>query len=214
MIKKLLILSTVAVVALYGVVDMAAKGLAEDKIAERVESAVGGRATATANVDSFPFLLRLLVNGDAGDISMRITDVAHPALSFAAAELSLQGVTLDRGKLLGQRKAEVTDIESGTLTLEVAAAEVSKALRNLPVTISGGRVEVQVAGRARAADVSLGAGGAIRVAVPQGPSVDIEVPGTALGPCEATALRVDDDRLVLSCTLTEVPPALLAAAQR
>ncbi|MBW3667913.1 MAG: DUF2993 domain-containing protein [Actinobacteria bacterium] len=214
MVKKLLILSTVAVVALYGVVDMAAKGLAEDKIAERVESAVGGRATATANVDSFPFLLRLLANGNAGDISIRITDVAHPALSFAAAELSLQGVTLDRGKLLGQRKAEVTDIESGTLTLEVAAAEVSKALRNLPVSIAGGRVEVQVAGRARAADVSLGAGGAIRVAVPQGPSVDIEVPRTALGSCGATALRVDDDRLVLSCTLTEVPPALLAAAQR
>ena len=214
MIKKLLILSIVAVVALYGVVDMAAKGMAEDKIAERAEAAVGGRATATANVDSFPFLLKLLASGNAGDISMRVTDVATPALSFAAVDLKLHGVVLDKGKLLGERKPVVTDIDSGTLTLEVGASEVSKALRNVPVTITGGRVEVQVAGRARAADVSLGAGGTIRVAVPQGPSVDIAVPRTALGSCQATALRVDDDRIVLSCTITEIPPALLAAAQR
>ncbi|HEX9970167.1 MAG TPA: hypothetical protein VGB03_08515, partial [Acidimicrobiales bacterium] len=105
-------------------------------------------------------------------------------------------------------------IDSGTLTLSVDAAQVSKALRNLPVTIVDGRVEVQVAGQARPANVSLGAGGSIRVAVPSGPSIDIAVPRTALGTCQASALRVDDDRIELSCTFDEVPPALLAAAQR
>ena len=214
MIKKLLILSIVAVLALYGVVDMAAKGMAEDKIAERAEASVGGRATATADVDSFPFVLKLLGSGSAGDISLHVTDVATATLSFASVDVQLSGVVLDKGKLLGQRKAVVTDIDSGTLTLGIDAAQVSKALRNAPVTITGGRVEVQVAGQARAADVTLGAGGSIRVSVPSGPSVNIAVPRTALGQCEASALRVDDDRIELSCTFDEVPPALLAVAQR
>ena len=214
MIKKLLFLSMVAVVALYGVLDTAAKGMAEDKIAERAEAAAGGRASATADVDSFPFVFKLLASGNAGDISLHVTDVVTPALSFAAVDVELSGVVLDKGKLLGQRKAVVTDIDSGTLTLGIDGAQVSKALRNVPVTITGGRVEVQVAGQARVANVSLGAGGSIRVSVPSGPSVNIPVPRTALGQCEASALRVDDDRIELSCTFTEVPPALLAVAQR
>lgn len=214
MIKKLLIVSLVAVVGLYGVVDVSAKGLAERKIAEKVEASVGGRAEATADIDSLPFVLRLLLSGAAGDISLHVTDVATSALDFATVDVKLRGVKLDRGKLLGSRKAEVTEIESGTVTLGIDAAAVTKALRGLPVTITGGRVEVRVAGQVRVAEVTLAAGGALRIGVPQGPSVSIPVPQTPLGSCQANALKVEGDEIRLSCTITEVPPALLRAAQQ
>ena len=214
MIKKLLILSVVAVVGLSFVVDVAVKRLAERKIEERSEAAVGGRAQADADVDSFPFVLRLLASGSAGDISLHVTDVGTSVVDFAFVDVKLRSVTLDKGKLLGQRKAEVTDIDSGTLTVGIDAAAVSKALRGLPVTFKGGNVEVRVAGQVRTAAVSLAAGGALRLTVPQGPSVSIQVPQTALGSCQATALKVDDDAIRLSCTLTEIPPALLRAVQQ
>lgn len=214
MIKKLLILSVIAVVGLYGVLDVAAKGLAERKIAERAEAAVGGQASATADVDSLPFVLRLLSSGSAGDISLHVTEVGTSVIHFAFVDAELRGVQLDRGKLFGERKAEVTSIESGTLTLGIDAEAIGKALRGLPVTITGGRVEVRVAGAVRVAELSLAGQGALRVGVPQGPSVSIPVPQTPLGTCRPTALKVDVDVVRLSCTLTEVPPALLRAAQR
>jgi hypothetical protein len=214
LLKKLLLLAVVAVVAAYGVLDVAARRLAEGKIAERAEAAVGGRASATANVDSFPFVLRLLTSGSAGDISLRVTEVGTSVVDFAFVEAELRSVELDRGKLLGERKAEVTAIDSGTLTLGIDAAAVGKALRGLPVTITGGRVEVRVAGAVRVAEVSLAAGGALRIGVPQGPSVTIPVPRTPLGTCQPSALKVEGGVVELSCTLREVPPALLRAVQQ
>ena len=214
MLKKLLLFFLLLIVGAYGVLDVAAKRLAEQKLAERAEASVGGQAEATADVDSFPFVIKLLGSGSAGDISLHVTDVVASQLEFSSVDLDLRGVKLDKGKLLSDRRTEVTDIDSGTLTIRIAAAAISKALRGLPVTIRDGRVEVQVAGQARAADVTLAAGGSLRISVPQGPGVNVQIPRTALGSCDATALTVDDDLIRLSCTMTEIPPALLAAARR
>ncbi|HVF74843.1 MAG TPA: LmeA family phospholipid-binding protein [Acidimicrobiales bacterium] len=214
MLKKLLLFFLLLIVGAYGVLDVAAKRMAEQKLAERAEASAGGQAEATADVDSFPFVLKLLARGSAGDISIHVTDVTASQLEFTSVDLDLRGVKLDKGKLLADRRPEVTDIDTGTLTIRIAAAAISKALRGLPVTISDGRVEVEVAGQVRTADVTLAAGGALRIGVPRGPSVTVQVPRTALGSCDATALNVDNDMIRLSCTMTEIPPALLAAAQR
>lgn len=214
MLKKLLLVFLLLVAGAYGLLEVAAKRLAEQKLAERAEASAGGQAEATADVDSFPFVFKLLSSGSAGDISLRVTDVVTPRLVFSSVDLDLRGVKLDKSKLISDRRTEVTDIDSGTLTIRIAADAVSKALNGLPVTIRDGRVEVQVAGQVRAADVTLGAGGSLRIGVPRGPSVNVQVPRTALGSCDATALTVDNDMIRLSCTMTEIPPALLAAAQR
>lgn len=214
MLKKLLVLFLLLIVGAYGVLEVAAKRLAEQKLAERAEAAAGGQAEATADVDSFPFVFKLLSSGSAGDISLHVTDVVTSQVVFSSVDVDLRGVTLDRGKLISDRRTEVTDIDSGTLTIRIDAAAVSKALRGLPVTIRDGRVEVQVAGQARAAAVTLAARGSLRIGVPQGPSVSVPIPRTALGSCDAGALTVDDDMIRLSCTMTEIPPALLAVSQR
>lgn len=214
MLGKLVLVAGAGVVALGGALDVAVKNTAEEKIAEQVEAAAGGRAEATADIDSFPFLLRLLVSGSAGDISLHVEDVATSAVELSTVDLDLEGVRLDRSRLLSDRKAELVEIDRGTLAVGIDAAAISTVLRGLPVTIADGRVVVQVAGRAQVADLTLGANGSLRIGVPGGPAATIAVPQSDLVSCQASALRVEDDEVRLSCTLTEVPPALLRAAQR
>lgn len=214
MLGKFLLIGGAGVVALAAVGDLAGKNFAEDKIAERAEAAAGGRARASADVDSFPFVLRLLTSGSAGDISLHVEDVATSAVDLARVDLDLEGVRLDRAKLLSDREAEVTEIDRGTISVGIDAEAVSKALGGIPVTIRGDTVEVRVAGRVVTADVTVASAGSIRVTVPRGPSATIGIPRTDLIACEGETLSFDDDRLRVSCTITEVPPALLRAAQQ
>ena len=214
MLGKALLVVGAGVVALGAVGDLAAKSYAEDKIAERAEAAAGGRASAGADIDSFPFVLRLLTSGKAGNISLHVEHVATSTLELARVDLDLEGVQLDRAKLLSDRRAEVTDIDRGTVTVGIDADAVSRALGGLPVTIRGDRVEVRVAGRAVVGDVAVAAGGAVRVGVPNGPSATIGIPRTDLISCEGRTLSFEDDEVRVSCTITEVPPAFLRAAQQ
>jgi hypothetical protein len=211
---KILLIGGASVVALGVVGDLAAKGYVEDKIAEKVEEAVGGKAHATAEVDSFPFVLRLLSSGSGGDVSLHVENVATPTVDLARVHLDLEGVELDRAKLLSDRRAEVTEIDRGTVTVGIDADAVSKALGGLPVTIRGNTVEVRVAGRVVTADVTVASAGSIQVGVPRGPSATIGIPKTDLISCEGQALSFEDDELRVSCTITEVPPVLLRAVQQ
>jgi len=211
---KILLIGGASVVALGVVGDLAAKGYVEDKIAEKAEEAVGGKAHATAEIDSFPFVLRLLSSGSGGDVSLHVEDVATPTIDLARVHLDLEGVELDRAKLLSDRRAEVTKIDRGTVTVGIDADAVSKALGGLPVTIRGNTVEVRVAGRVVTADVTVASAGSIRVGVPRGPSATIGIPKTDLISCEGQALSFEDDELRVSCTITEVPPVLLRAVQQ
>jgi hypothetical protein len=211
---KILLMGGAGVVALGVVGDLAAKGFAEGKIAERAEAAAGEKASASADIDSFPFVLRLLTSGSAGDISLHVEHVATSTLELARVDLDLEGVQLDRGKLLSDRRAEVTDIDQGTITVGIDAEAVARALGGLPVTIRGNTVSVQVAGRTVTADVTVAAAGSIRVGVPRGPSATIGIPKTDLISCAGRTLSFEDDELRVSCTITEVPPALLRAAQQ
>ena len=214
MLGKILLIGGASVVALGVVGDLAAKGYVEDKIAEKAEEAVGGKAHATAEIDSFPFVLRLLSSGSGGDVSLHVEDVATPTIDLARVHLDLEGVELDRAKLLSDRRAEVTKIDRGTVTVGIDADAVSKALGGLPVTIRGNTVEVRVAGRVVTADVTVASAGSIRVGVPRGPSATIGIPKTDLISCEGQALSFEDDELRVSCTITEVPPVLLRAVQQ
>lgn len=214
MLGKILLIGGAGVVALAAVGDVAAKNFTEDKIAEKAEAAVGGEAHATADIDSFPFVLRLLTSGSGGDISLHVEDVATSAVDLARVDLDLEGVRLDRVRLLSERKGEVTEIDRGTITVAIDADAVSKALGGIPVTIRGDTVEVRVLGRAVTATVTVASAGSIRVAVPRGPSATIGIPRTDLVSCEGQALSFEGDELRVSCTVTEVPPALLRAAQR
>lgn len=213
MLGKVVLIGGVGLVALGAIGDVAARGVAEAKIAERAEAAAGGQASASADIDSFPFVLQLLFGGKAGDISVHVEDVVAPAVRFARVDLDLEGVELDRGKLLSDRKAEVTDVERARITVRIDAAAISKAFGGLQVSFRDGALRASVGGRDLSAAVSMQGEGRLGIRFPGGPSATIAVPHTDLIACDADAFDVDDDELVVSCSTTEVPPALLRAAQ-
>lgn len=213
MLGKIVLIGGVGLVGLGAIGDVAARNVAESKIAERAEAAAGGQASASADIESFPFVLRLLFGGKAGDISVHVEDVATSAVQLARVDLDLEGVELDRGKLLSDRKAEITDIELARIAVHIDAAAVSKALGGLQVSFRGGALHASVGGRDVSAAVSVQAQGRLGIRFPGGPSATIPIPRTDLVACEADKVDVEDDELVVSCSTTEVPPALLRAAQ-
>lgn len=210
--KKLLFLGVLA--ALGVAADVGAKSYAQSELESRARAE--GAASASADIDSFPFVGKLLASGAAGDITLSMRDVATENVTFSTVVLSLSDVKLDKGKLFS-RKVEITDIDKGTITVGFDAAALSKRL-GVPVTVDDGKVSVTVAGRVLAATPSVTAEGSIRLTaaagVPGAPSLNVPIPQTRLVSCRVSRVKVDDGVLEASCDINEVPPALLRAAQR
>jgi hypothetical protein len=212
LIGKILLIGAGGIVGLAAVGDVAVRNMAEEKIAERAEATAGGQASASADIKSFPFVPRLLFGGKAGDISLHVEEVATPTVDFARVDLDLEKVKLDRAKLLSERKAEVTEIDRARITVHIDAGVLTEAFGGLQVSFRDGALHASVGGRDLSANVSV-AEGQLAVRFPGGPSASIRIPRTDLIACGAETFRVEGEELVVSCQTSEIPPALLRAAQ-
>ena len=197
--------------ALLGGLDAVAKGWAESKIESRARAEAGVNASASADIDSFPFVGKLLAFGNAGDLELRLRDVQSQSLKFSRVTITLEDLNLDRGKLFSG-KAEVTSIDTGTITMGFTAADLSAAVK-MPVEIADGRISVTVRGVKVAAVPEATAEGSVRLQVSGLPAVNVPIPRTRLVSCSVDKVSVKDDELRASCTIEEIPPALLRAAQ-
>lgn len=171
------------------VVWVAAEVAAPPLAAARIEARLRGQVPAsdvTAEVARFPLLSRLLTTGRVPRVAVELTDVAYQGLRVAVVRYELTGVSLDRAALLGGR-LQVTDIEEGSVTGEVAAAEVAAVLG---------------AGAAVGADVQV-RDGRLVVAGIEGPALPAEL----IESCDPD-VAVEGDRLVVTCALQEVPGLL------
>jgi hypothetical protein len=211
---KILLIGGAGIVGLGAVADIAVRGMAESRIADRAEEAAGGQARARADIDSFPFVLRLLAGGKVGDVTLHVDDVATPSVRLASVDLELEGVKVDRAKLLSDRTAEVTDVELARITVHIDSAVVERALGGLQVSFRGGTVQASIGGRTVSAAVAVAPKGQLGITFPGGPSASIPLPRTDLVACEGGTFRFEADELLVECSTTEVPPALLRAAQR
>ena len=210
--KKLIFLGVIAALGI--AVDMGAKSYAQSELESRARAE--GAASASADIDSFPFVGKLLASGNAGDITLSMRDVATERVTFSTVVLALVDVKLDKGKLF-DRKVEITDIDKGTITVGFDAADLSRRL-GMPVTIDDGEISVTVAGQVVAATPAVTAEGSIRLTASAGvagmPSLNVPIPQTRLVSCKVSRVTVDDGVLEASCDINEIPPAMLRAAQR
>ncbi|MDQ1446570.1 MAG: hypothetical protein QOI20_3034 [Acidimicrobiaceae bacterium] len=208
--RKLLVVGVVlaALVAL----DAVAKGFVESQIESRARNEAGVEASASAHIHSFPFVGRLLVTGSAGDIDLRLKDVAGQQIRFSRLSISLADVRLNKAKLL-TRKAEITSIDKGVITMGFTAADLGQIV-HLPVTMSNGRIVVSVRGATAVAFPSAAADGSLRLKVSGLPDFTVPVPRTRLVNCAVRDVKVSGGELQASCVVEEIPPALLRAAQR
>jgi hypothetical protein len=190
---------------------VATRGFVSAAVTERAQQQAPSGSTVSASVGGFPFLPPLLFGGRVDRASVHVENITAKVVVFATVDVKLIGVHLDRGKLIDDRKARITKIDSGTVTAVVTADALSNALR-VPVKMAGGQITVTVAGT----DVALTprvAGGKLTLTGSLGNSFSLAIPPTSYVPC-VTDVSVHDGRMVLSCTIHDVPPALFDVVQR
>jgi hypothetical protein len=179
-----LLIAVLLVVALLAGADVATREAAEDQLVELVRARVDGAGATTAEIDSLPFLGRLAVVGDVDHVTVHMDDVTAASLSWAAITVELDGVRIDRGRLVRDRKVAVTDLDRGTVT---AVLGLSQVLRLASSAIRG--------------DVRL-EDGALVVG-----ETRIDLAAVPLLPC-ASDLAFVGATVVLTCTFDEVPREL------
>jgi hypothetical protein len=190
-------------------VDFGAQAWAEGQIETRARAELPSQVSVSADISAFPFLPPLLLGGRVAEVAGHFKNVEAGVLTLSAVDIELRGVRINRSKLLNDRKVELTRIREGTVSVEIESAVLAKAL-GVPLTIANGQVRLAGA-LSGVASVSVRANAVVfNVA---GVTRSVPIPKTRLVPCAST-VTVLAGRLRLSCTIHDVPPALLGAANR
>ena len=185
--------------------DVASRYLAENRIEAKARAEVPEAGSIEANIDSFPFLARLLVAGSAGDVDLRLDRVPTQAAQLTTVDVKLRDVKLDRDALFS-RQVSVNSIESGTVSAELDAASLSRALGR-QVTVGNGEVRSKVGPVNLSARPAVGNDGALVLRL--GPlRLTVALPRSKVLACDATRVAVVGDRVRLSCEVDDVPPAV------
>ena len=186
--------------------DVGVRTVAEDQLRDRVELAAEAAGGTTAEIESFPFLARLLLSGDLSRIRVSAADVTVEGLTFARVALDLSEVTLDRDRLLSERKVVLQDLDHGTATAEVTQDQLSERL-GVAVTLEDGRARVRVGGQTLTATASV-TDNTLRLSVAGFSVPGLRIPRLPLLPCVADAV-IQPGRVRLSCSVDQVPAELL-----
>ena len=186
--------------------DLAGRSVAESQLEDRVALAATADGPTSARISSFPFLGRLLLSGEVSRIEVAALGVTVESLTFARLAVDLDDVTLDRDRLLSERKVVLTDLRRGTAEAEVTQEELSDRL-GVPVTLEGGRARVRVGGQTVTATASV-SNNTLRLSV-SGVSVPgLRIPKLPLVPCVADAVILPG-RVRLTCSVDQIPPELV-----
>ena len=200
---KLVLLGLLALVLV--VVDHGARLAAEGKLASRAGDAATDEDSATADIESFPFLGRLLASGSVDRVRVRVQAPRAGPLRLAAVVVDASGVVVNRGGLM-EGDVRVEGIDRGSVAVEIDGAALAETLR-LPVTVNDGLVRVGVRGVSVPAAAEVD-DGTLVLRVAGLPAFRVPVVRTSLVPCTLATLRVTGDRVRMSCEMDELPSAL------
>lgn len=203
--KVLLALFLVTIGLLVGA-DYAARAAVENQLEHNLRRDVPSATSASVDINSFPFLGRLLVSGKVSTLHASVTDVNAGPLKLARVTVDLHEVQIDRQALLRQRRVVLTGIGQGTATAEITQEQLSGAL-NIPVRLSNGKIGVRAGPLEATAKVTV-QDNVIRVKAGPVTLPAIRIPKAPLLPCVANA-EVLEGRIRVSCTLSQVPEELL-----
>jgi hypothetical protein len=183
--------------------DVGVRSAAEQQLRDRVVAAARPAGPASARIESFPFLGRLLTSGAVSRITVSAADVTVEGLTLARVSVDLDDVTFDRGRLLSDRKIVLQSLGHGTAEAEVTQDQLSERL-GVPVTLVPGRVQVRVAGQLVTAKASV-SDNTLHVTVA---GLGLKIPKLPLVPCVADAVILAG-RIRMTCSVDHIPPELV-----
>jgi len=207
-IRKLLLVSLLAVLALLAIGDLAAKHAAEHAIASEAQSHMAGVGTVKATISSFPFVGRLLVQAKVSKLDLLLSDVTGHGIDVARLDVVGRAIELDRSALAGSQHVKIKGLDSVTVTATISEATV-RALTRADVRLLAGKATVTVAGRTVDAAARV-EGGSVRLVVASTPVASLPMPDSSLLPCQV-ALTITPGALELACTATRLPTLVVDA---
>lgn len=180
-------LLVIVIVGLWIVAEVAVIPFAESRIETEVAERSRETTAVKADIDSFPLIASVLATGEARKLTVTLERVARLTLRFTDVTFELHGIHIDRSAIL-QGRPRVDDIDRGTVTASIDLGFLGSLTR----IASRLGLDVDVEGR------TLQVGGF---------SAPI---AEDLIPCDPDA-RVEEDRVILSCEIEDVPQFLLDA---
>ncbi|HEV7536730.1 MAG TPA: DUF2993 domain-containing protein [Acidimicrobiia bacterium] len=217
----LLVIPTVILLALV-VGDQAAKGWAESKLADRAAAYYPPGSGSSASIHSFPFVGRLLLTGTVPRVDVNVDDLRIQEVLIRRLSIHVSDVKLSRSDLF-HGKVHLDDVGPGKIVATIDGPSLAKAA-GYDLRFTPGEVEVHE----KVQGVDVTAKGTVSVkgntvtvtpksveglAVPASRfAVSYRIPGIEILPCQAD-VKIIQDGVVVSCNLTDIPPALVQAAQ-
>lgn len=217
MIRRLVYLIVILVVAALVGLDFGAKWLAARAVAAQAKRSTGA-ASGSASISGFPFLYDAVGQGRVQGLRVQLGDVpAGPGLRLQSVTVDLSQVHFDRHRLWAHRKVTVTSITSGTGVIDVSVAELT-AVSGRTVTIGppgpSGQPQVLVdlpGGRTVAATAAIASGHFLQIVAGGLPVLNVDLARTPVVQDCAMSLRVTGSGVEASCTMSPVPPSVIAA---
>ncbi len=198
------ILGVVVLVA-GAVADDKIRGLAEEEAARRLADELPIEGTPVVSIDSFPFVLRVLIDGSVEQLVVSMRSLESQGVRVDEAKLTVEGLVLDKDQLLDAQTLEVLDIDTARIEAWVTAEDLSKVAK-VPVSIEGGEVSVTYRGVVYSGTAKVSKH-AVVVLVDGIPPILSPLPSTDLIPCDPD-LDIDGDRIHVACSVDELPPAV------
>jgi DUF2993 family protein len=208
--RKLIVI-LVIVLGAGAIADVSTKAWAQTQIVNAAKSQLPDSIGVGAHIHGFPFLVPIALAGKVSEVDGHFTNVKLGLLPISAVDIELHNVKINRHELISHRRVELVSISEGTVAADITAKTLSDTLHQT-VTIANGKVRVTIGG-AVSVDVAVAMVGNVLSLSAGGVSLKVPIPRTSLVPCatEVTALA---GRVRLSCTVHQIPPALLRAANK
>jgi hypothetical protein len=217
----LIVVPTVIVLGLV-VGDQATKGWAESQLARRAAAYYPPGAGSSASIRSFPFVGRLLVSGSVPEVDVNLDDLRVDPVLIRQLSIHVAAVKVSRSDLF-HGKVHLDSVGSGKIVATLDGRSLAQAA-GVDLRFSPGQVTVhqKIEGVDVTAKGTVAVKGNVVSVTPtsvQGLdvpasrfAVSYRLPGIEIFPCQA-AVKIVENAVVLACTLHDIPPALIQAAQ-
>jgi hypothetical protein len=194
------------VVAALAYADVRVREIAEAEAEKQLRIAVPTAREADVEIDAFPFVGWVLVDGSVRRLRVTLEDLEASGIEIERLELDAEGVILDRDRLLDDQVLVVTDVKRVRVSGSITEQVVGKALE-IPLDLEPGKATVTVRGRKLTASLSVNGHSAV-LSVGGMPPMVVPLPPDAYLPCDPD-VTIEKDRLVATCTTSELPPAVM-----
>jgi|GEM_PF-2154449 len=187
------------------VLDQRIRVEAEKEAARRLEKELPIEGTPMVTIDSFPFVFKVLMDGSVEQLSVSMFSLEAQGVRVDEARITVDDLVLDRDQLIDAQHIEVVDIGQARIDAWVSAEDITRVAK-VPVEIKDGEVSVTYRGK-RYTGTAKVSKHAVLVMVDGVPPILSPLPSTDYIPCEPD-LDIDGDRIHVSCTVDELPPAV------